>query len=303
MRTAWLGLRLAIAACPVAIGAEGPKPVTLDAATLQRLSVTTAPARAVTQSASVTGFARVLDPIPLAQLDSDIAAARPMAAASTAEAARSQALFAEDATVSRKVAQAAAQQADGDAARLSLLLRRLGLEWGPAIARMSDRQRGALVASLAAGRSALVRIDSANGAGQAGLRTAILDLGDLGTATATILGAARAADSRLQSPGLIAQVSGTKASLLSSGLSVSAKLAGSSRTSVFIPSAAILRVDGASWAYRRIGSGAFARIRLVGPVATSGGLLVSGIRVGEPIVTTGAAALYAAEKGGGPAED
>jgi hypothetical protein len=293
---------LAIVACPAAIGAEGPKPVTLDTATLRRLSVATAPARAVTQSASVTGFARVLDPIPLAQLDADIAAARPTAAASAAEAARSQSLFAADATVSRKVAQAAATQAGGDTARLSLLLRRLGLEWGPAIARMSDRQRGALVASLASGRSALVRIDSANGAGQAGLRTATLDLGDLGTATATILGTARAADPRLQSPGLIAQVSGAKAGLLSSGLSVSAQLSGASRTSVFIPSAAILRVDGGSWIYRRIGSGAFMRVRLMAPIATPGGLLASGIRAGEPIVTTGAAALYAAEQGGGPAE-
>jgi hypothetical protein len=122
---------------------------------------------------------------PLAQLDSDIAAARPTAAASAAEAARSQALFAADATVSRKVAQAAAQQAGGDSARLSLLLRRLGLEWGPAITRLSDRQRGALVTSLSSGQSALVRIDSANGAGQAGLHTALLDLGGLGTASAT----------------------------------------------------------------------------------------------------------------------
>lgn len=296
----WVGLLAA--ACPLAARAEAPKPVTLDGATLRRLSVTTAPARAVTQSSVIAGFARVLDPIPLAQLDADIAAARPTAAASAAEAARSEALFAQDATVSRKVAQAAAMQAGGDSARLSLLLRRLGLEWGPAISRLSDARRGALVAALSSGRSALVRIDSANGVGQAGLRTVQLDLGEMGSTTATILGPARAADPRLQSPGLIAQVSGPKATLLSTGLSVTAKLSGAARPSIFVPNAAILRVDGASWVYRRIGAQAFARTRLIGPVATAGGLLAGGLRAGDPIVMNGAAALYAAERGGGPAE-
>ncbi|QJU59085.1 hypothetical protein HL653_16125 [Sphingomonas sp. AP4-R1] len=296
----WTGL-LALA-LPLKAGAEAPKPVMLDGATLRRLSVTTAPARMVTQAGSVAGFARVLDPIPLAQLDADIAAARPTAAASAAEAARSQALFAEDATVSRKVAQAAAMQAGGDNARLSLLVRRLGLEWGPAISRLSDARRGALVAALSSGRSALVRIDSANGVGQAGLHMVQLDLGEMGSATATILGPARAADPRLQSPGLIAQVSGPKAALLSTGLSVTAKLGGTAHASIFVPNAAILRVEGASWVYRRIGAQAFARTRLIAPVATAGGLLAGGLRAGDPIVTNGAAALYAAERGGGPAE-
>ncbi len=294
-----LGLALAAGAH----AAEAPKPVSIDAATMRRLSIGTTPARAITQGASISGFARVLDPIPLAQLDSDIAAAIPAAAASNAEAARSRALYDADATVSRKLAEAATTQARGDSAKLALLRRRLGLEWGPAVARLSDTRRGALVAALAAGRSALVRIDSAGGVGQANLRTAILDLGDLGPVSATILGPARAADPRLQSPGLIALVSGAKAGLFSTGLSVPAKISGVSRSGVLVPATAILRVDGATWVYVQNGAATFTRRRLGGTIAVPGGLFAGGgVSVGERLVTSGASALYAAEHGGGPAE-
>jgi hypothetical protein len=281
---------------------DAPKPVAIDAATVRRLAIATVPVRAMTQGTSATGFARVLDAVPLAQLDSDIAVAASAAAASAAEAARSRALFAADATVSRKVAEAAAMQARGDAARLALLRRRLGLEWGPAIGRLDDGQRGALVAALAVGRAALLRIDSAGGAGQAGLRTLSLDLGELGAVAATILGPARAADPRLQSPGLIARVSGAKAGLLSTGLSVPAKIGSTARPGVAIPAAAVLRVSGGTWAYVQTGPGRFVRRQLGGTIPMPGALFAaSGVGPGERVVTNGAAALYAAEQGGGPA--
>lgn len=298
-----LALAGALAGAALAAAPAPPKPVTLDATTVRRLAIVTAPASAASRGTDTTGFARVLDPIPLAQLDSDIAAAAPAATASAAEAARSRALFSADATVSRKVAETAAAQARTDNARLTLLRRRLGLEWG-AIARLSDAQRGALVASLAAGRSALVRIDSAGGAGQSGLRSATLDLGSLGTADAIVLGSARAADPRLQSPGLIARVSGPKAALLSTGLSVPARTNGTSRSGVSIPNTAVLRLDGGAWVYVQARPGQFVRHHLGGTIAGVNGLFAaSGVRAGDLIVTNGAAALYAAEHGGGPAED
>ena len=302
----WPTLLLAatLAVPALAAASDAPKPVTIDAATVRRLAIATAPAGPMTQGASATGFARVLDPIPLAQLDSDIAIAASAASASAAEAARSRALFAADATVSRKAAEAATMQARGDAARLALLRRRLGLEWGPAIGRLRDTQRSALVGALAAGRAALVRIDSAGGAGQAGLRTVSLDLSELGPVTATILGPARAADPRLQSPGLLARVSGAKAGLLSTGLSVPAKISGTARSGVAVPAAAVLRMGGATWAYVQTKPGSFIRRQLGGTTPAPGALFAaSGIRAGEPVVIRGAAALYAAEQGGGPAEE
>ncbi|WP_404710185.1 hypothetical protein [Sphingomonas sp. MMS24-J13] len=293
----WFGMATMLAA-------EPPKAVSIDAATMRKLSVTTAPVQAMTRSATTTGFARVLDPIPLAQLDADIAAAGPAAFASAAEAKRSRDLFAADATISRKAAETATMQARADGAKLALLRRRLGLEWGPAIARLGDARRAALVEALSSGRAALVRIDSASGTGQAGLHSVTLDLGDLGTVNATILGPARAADPRLQSPGLIAQVAGPKAGLLSTGLSVPAKLSGIAVSGSFVPGSAVLRLDGASWVYRQTASGTFGRIRLPGVIAVPGGLFVrGGIRAGDRIATSGAAALYAAEHGGHPVDD
>jgi hypothetical protein len=287
----WFGMATMLAA-------EPPKPVSIDAATMRKLSVATAQVQAMTRSVATTGFARVLDPIPLAQLDADLAAAAPAAAASAAEAARSRDLFAADATISRKAAETATMQARADSAKLALLRRRIGLEWGPAIARLGDARRAALVEALSRGRAALVRIDSASGTGQTGLRSVVLDLGDLGTITANILGPARAADPRLQSPGLIAQVSGPKAGLLSTGLSVPAKLSGPALSGVFIPGSAVLRLDGASWVYHQAASGAFDRVRLPGAISVPGGLFVSGgIRPGDKIAISGAAALYAAEHG------
>jgi len=297
---AWLIPAALIASAAIA---QPPRPVTIDAATMRRLGVVTAPARATAHTSAVSGFARVLDPIPLAQLDSDIAAAAATATASAAEATRAEALFAKDATVSRKAAQAARAQAQGDAARLALLRRRLGFEWGPAILRLSDAQRGALVQALATGHAALLRIDSAGGEGQAGLRTVTIDLGELGTVVATIIGPARAADPRLQSPGLIARASGAKASLLSTGLTVPANIHAVARSGTFVPATAILRIDGASWAYVMIRPGTFTRRKLEGALPTTGGLFATGgIRAGEAIVTGGGSALYAAEHGSGPAE-
>ena len=135
----------------------------MDAATQSRLGVTTVTLQAARRAAALTGFARALDAGPLAQLDSDIATAVAALSASQAEAVRSRHLRDADHTVSDQVAEAAASQAQQDAAKLQLLRRRVGLEWSPALAALSDARRGKLVADIAAGRAALVRIDAAQG--------------------------------------------------------------------------------------------------------------------------------------------
>lgn len=285
------------------LAAQAPKRVTLDDATIRRLGVASAPAKAAQAANDVTGFARVLDPVPLAQLDADIATAAATARASQAEAGRSNALYAADATVSRKVAQAAVAQAQGDAAKLALLRRRVGLEWGPALARLGDGQRAALVAALSSGRAALVRIDSAGGVGIEGLRTATLDIAGIGTASAVILGPARTADPRLQSPGLIARVSGPRAGMLASGLTMPAHLAAAAPAAgVILPFGALIRIDGATWVYVQAGAGTFDRRRLAGVLPRGGGVFVQGVGPGERVVTHGAAQLLTAERGGGEAD-
>jgi len=198
-------VRIAILSLVLAAGPVLAAPAALlrlDAATQARLGIATTPLQAAYRKTTATGFARALDAGPLAQLDSDIAAAVAALAASQAEAARTKSLNAADQTVSKQAAETAAAQARSDAAKLTLLRRRVGLEWGPGLAKLGDTRRGRLVADIAAGRAALVRIDAASGLSQlSGVATIELSAG--APISAAILGPARTGDPRLQSTGLL----------------------------------------------------------------------------------------------------
>jgi hypothetical protein len=283
--------------------ADEVKPVKLPVETQRKLGLTVQPLRAAVRTATIPGFARVLDPGPLAQLDSDIQSAQVAFAASSAEATRARSLNADDQAVSTKALQAAEAQARADASRLALLRRRVGLEWGEGLARLSDRQRSDLIGELAAGRAALVRIDTASGQGQAGLRGVDIDFGALGVFHGAVLGAARAADPRLMSPGLIAKVGGKSAGTLSNGLSAPVRLTASGpMRGVVAPRAALLRSGGETWVYVRTAEESFLRKPVEGGLVDPAGLFVAaGFKPGEQVVTIGSAALFAAETNVGEA--
>ena len=267
----------------------------IDAATLTRLGVMTAPLRAVRRAASVTGFVRGLGAGPLAQLDSDLITAIAAQSASQAEAARTKALAA-DQTVSKQVAEAADAQARSDAAKVQLLRRRVGLEWGPSLAKLSDARRGKLVADIAAGHAALVRVDSALGLSQAHGNVEI-ELGGGVHALAAILGPARVGDPRLQSTGALALVTGPQALQLGVGTVVPASLIkGAGGLGVVIPREALLRNAGQTFVYIRSDHGDFERRAVPAGLTDPEGLFViSGFRVGEAVVTKGASQILAAQ--------
>ena len=245
-------LSLGLMAGPAAAGAAEAEGLKMDAATQNRLGVATQPLQAARRSAAVTGFARALDPGPLAQLDSDIMTAVAAYEASKAEAARTRELNAADQTVSKQAAEAAASQARQDAAKLALLRKRVGLEWSPVLAGYSDARRGKLVADIAAGRAALVRIDSAEGLSQV-RGQAEIDLGAGRRARAAILGPTRTGDPRLQSTGLLALVTGAQAMQLGSGTVAPASISqGGGGDGVLIPRAALLRTAGQTFVYVRM---------------------------------------------------
>jgi hypothetical protein len=290
---AGLALSGALSGAPEAGAA--PALLRLDAATQARLGVVTAPLAAARHSATVSGFARALDPGPLAQLESDLAAAAAAAAASQAEARRTRALNAADQTVSKQAAEAAQAQARADAAKLSLLRQRVALEWSPVLARLTDARRGRLVGEIAAGRAALVRIDVAGGLAQGG-GWATLELPG-GPARAQVLGPARAADARLQTTGLLALVTGPAAIQLGVGAVAPATLAADGGASgVVIPREALLRSGGRTWVFVRRDATSFERREVADGASDPGGLFVAGgFRPGEPVVTQGAAQLFAAQ--------
>jgi len=267
-------------------------------ATMQRgLGIETQRLTLAHRAGELDAFAKVLDPEPLVQLDSDLATAEAAAAASRAEAARSITLHAADGSVAAKDMEAAVAQGRSDALKVAILRRRLGLEWGPGVARMSAAARARLVRGLAAGAVALVHVDTHNNEGQPGARFVKVDVGD-GSVRGTVLGPARAAEPRLQSSGLIVEVTGPSAILLSVGLTQSAHIETKSpQTGVVVPRAAIVRFRGSDWAYVRSGPGAFERRLLASPIPEEDGFFVTqGVAVGEEVVARGAASLFAAEQ-------
>ncbi|MGA2951981.1 MAG: hypothetical protein ABSD80_07075 [Caulobacteraceae bacterium] len=289
---------MAVALCALAVAHARAEPVRMAPAAQRQLGVATEPLTPTRRAAEVDAFAKVLDPEPLVQLASDLATAEAAAVASSAEAQRSKTLHASDGSVAAKDMEAAVAQARSDALKVEMLRSRLDLEWGPGVARMSPAVRAQLVRGVVAGQVALVHIDTHNNEGQPGARFVKVDIGD-GSVRGVVLGPARAAEPRLQSSGLIVEVTGRSAILLSVGLTQSAHIEQRSPQSGFVvPRAAIIRFKGSDWAYVRSGPGAFERRLLQTPVAEADGFFVTqGFAAGEQVVTHGAAALFAAELG------
>jgi hypothetical protein len=232
------------------------------------------------------------------QLDSDLRTAESAAATSKAEADRSAALAKAGGGMAAKDAEAAAAQARADALKVQVLRRQLGLGWGPGVARLSPGQRERLVQGLADGSIALVHVDTHNNEGQAGARSVRVDVGD-GSVSGAVIGPARAAEPRLQSSGLIVEVSGRSAVLLAVGLVQSAHIATTTaQTGVIIPRGAVIRFEGSDWVFVRAGPTRFERRLMQDPVPTADGFFVArGFSDADRVVVRGAAALFAAERG------
>ena len=290
-----LALALAAAAAPALAGPLVDAPPQLQ----RRLGIQTLTLTAQRRSAEVAAFAKVLDPGPLAALESDLDTAIAAADASAAEARRARALSPGNAAMSAKDAEAAISQARQDATKVAFLRRRVGLEWGPGLQRLSDARRQALVQALSRGRAALVQVDTPGSQGQSGARSVEIDIGS-GSVRAPVLGPSRTAEGRLQSSGLIAMVTGPQAILFSVGLTQSARIEqASSQMGVLLPRAALIRHLGSDWAYVLTGPGRFERRLAQDPIPEKDGDFVAqGFHAGEVVAVGGVAALFAAEQGG-----
>jgi hypothetical protein len=290
------GLLAALCAATLAGAQPAGGVVTLSAAAQQRIGLSTQTLGTVRRSAEIDAFAKVLDPGPLVQSENDLETAEAASAASRAEAARTKALHDSGGSVAAKDAEAAQSQARQDAIKVVLLRRQIDLQWGSGVSRLSDARRKALVAGLAAGRIALVHVDTHNNEGQDGAKQVKVDIGN-DSVTGAVIGPARAAEPRLQSSGLIVEITGKDAILLSVGLTQSAHIEESSSLSgVLLPREAIIRFRGSVWAYVRTGPTTFQRRLALSPQPEKDGLFVAqGFAAGDAVVVTGATNLFAAE--------
>ena len=293
------GLILALSgwACAAAAVAAPEGTVHIDLAAQSHLGVAVQRLDAAKHTSDIDAFAKVLDPGPLAQLDSDLVTAVAAAAASSAEARRSRMLNAAGGSVSAKDMEAAIAQAQSDSLHVKLLRQRLGLEWGPGVARMSDSQRAALIKGLSAGSIALVHVDTHNNEGQDGARFVKVDVGS-DSVRGRVIGAARQAEPRLQSSGLIVEITGKSALLLSIGLTQSAHIETATQdTGVMAPRSALIRFKGSDWAYVRTSPTDFARRMVQDPQPEADAVFVAhGLNPGDEVVVKGASALFAAEQ-------
>ena len=281
---------------PVAAETAEPDPLALDAGQRARLGITTGVLVAAQDQAGTTGFARVLDAGPLAAIDSEIMTAAAAASASAAEAARLQELARQDQSASARSVQAAMALATADRQRTALAQRRIALEFGPGLARLGAKARAALIADVTTGRAALLRIDVP------GINVAVsqISVGEP-SVRVEILGAAAAADARVQGAALLAVLHGPAARTAAAGRLFPAQLADGRRQSgAIIPNAAVVRADGQLWLFVPKGNG-FERVAIDGarPVA-DGWFTTTGVRPGDHVVTSGAGALLGIEHGPAP---
>lgn len=287
----------AIACAAIRQAAAEPIEITLQQAGQAKLGVETAALATKPMKASAPAFVRVLDPAALASLASDLAAADVAAEASGKERDRLARLAAADASASRQAAEAAAATASADAARASTLQRRLSVEWAPALAAMSADDRTALINDLIAGKAALIRADSLDANVVEAINVTVL-VGDNDPVTGKAIGRAGAADPRMQTRGVIAVATGAGVEALAPGAAFEGRISGGGDISgVVIPRSAVIRLDGADWAYVRTGDATFERRELSDALRTGEGWFVTqGFSPGEKLVVAGAGSLLGVER-------
>ena len=278
--------------------------LTLDAATVARVGLQTAPLAAAQLSPDVKAYGRVLDPAALAT-----AVAESMAAGATADASQMDfqriKTLAEQNNASTRSLQNAEAAASRDAAQAIAARIRLRAMWGEVIANSKDL--GGMVESLASGASALVRLDLPAGevlkSNPTGAR--VFALADESTPfDATFFGAAPNVDAQTQGRGFVFLVTKPQGQFKPGGAVLGyIRLTGDAQSGVLVPREAVVHADGHAWVYVTTEAGTFTRKEILTTRALSGGYFVGEpLAAGEKIVALGAQQLLSEElKGlGGP---
>ncbi len=133
--------------------------VELEAEQRENLGIETEPAQSIEAPRTWPASAQVLDISPLVTSLGDLHSAETAAAASRAEAERSERLYKDDTNIARKALDAARAQAVADETRVRAARAQLGGAWGRSIVTMSPAARTKLVDDLLEGRASLVRAD------------------------------------------------------------------------------------------------------------------------------------------------
>lgn len=274
----------------------GDVPLQVDNARKSQLGVGTTRLVASRSTNEVEAVARVMDVGPLAQLDSEIEGATVAADASARERKRLAILAADDQGASMQALEAAEAQSAADSARSRLARQRVALEWSKRLADLglADRQR--LVAQIAAGQAALLRVDPLRTRQIAGGNVRLQVDDQSPPLTTENLGPAAVAEPRMQTIGVFVVVRGSPAESLRAGQLLPATVESGETTGVLLPRSALVRIDGSAWAYLQRDDNHFVRRQVKDArLQSDGWFVVEGFEPGDRVVDRGAGTLLAIE--------
>jgi hypothetical protein len=289
---------LLLALASLSIAAPAFADVELEAEQRESLGIQTEPARVIEAPRSWPASAQVLDSAPLITALGELRSAETAAAASRAEAERSEQLYRDETNIARKALDAARAQAIADEARLNTARAGLLGTWGRAIATMPGAQRAKLVADLLSGRASLVRAEQLQplppDASIGAARVVTLDshgewnaewLGTLPqTTNPTLAGSSLLRVPAALSVGQLLEVTLSEKRASLHGMSV--------------PAAAVVRYRGAEWVYEEGPQNHFTRNEVRAGTRVQGrALLASDSKSPPKVVTVGARSLLGAELG------
>jgi hypothetical protein len=248
-------------------------------------------------SPELKGYGKVLDPLPLAAVMNELAAADAAFVTSSNELVR-QKLMLEQGNTSQSKLQTAESNARRDQLAVQAARDKLALAWGKSVAEEKDLP--AFVKPLTEQAAVLVRVDLPVGETLTtppnGARIAALS-GK--SAAGQYLGTTANVDPQTLGRGAIFLVKPNTLGLMSGEAVVGyLELPGEPLTGVLVPSEAVILTEGRHWVYiMNSGADAFTRMEVSLEHPAQGGWLVSnGISTNDYMVVTGAQSLLSEEQ-------
>jgi len=278
--------------------ARSAQPVTFSLTLLQQqaVGIRTDYPLALATAPAIEAYGIVLDPLALANDSGHMESTQAVAAATTADAARQERLYREEAQVSLKTWQASQAQAVEAKAQARAAALTFRMQWGP-IADWSDSQRRTLLEALSRGQQRLLRaeVPGQHLAGAIDPR-ALVEIDGVNVA-ARVLGALPRADAQSQSTAWLLVLERAPEGLGPGARALVRLHSAALANGVLVPATALLYAEDGIYVYRQVhagGSDTFVYTPVnVKPLARLGSAwLVEGLTRTDPVVVQGAGVLW-----------
>ena len=286
------------AAEPAQKPARSEQPVSFSLTLLQQqaVGIRTDYPLALATAPAIEAYGIVLDPLALANDSGHMESTQAVAAATTADAARQERLYREEAQASLKTWQASQAQAVEAKAQARAAAMTFRMQWGP-IADWSDSQRRTLLEALSRGRERLLRaeVPGQHLAGAIDPR-ALVEIDGVNVA-ARVLGALPRADAQSQSTAWLLLLERAPEGLGPGARALVRLHSAAPANGVLVPATALLYAEDGTYVYRQVhagGSDTFVYTPVnVKPLARLGSAwLVEGLTRTDPVVVQGAGVLW-----------